>query len=307
MPPYVFICHASEDKELARKLATDFHAAGIETFFDEWDITAGQSVRARIDEGLAVSTHVLVLLTASSLPKPWVNAEIDAAFVRKILGQGTLIPLRYGLPIDQLPPLLAVLRSPEVTNYEADVRILIEDIKGVTRRPPVTPSVDLSASWIRSVGLSALAARVAELFVTLSTTGRGSTGSSLDVTQLKELTVSSDEHLIDAISELEEQGLLSPRHVCGAAPFGYITVEATDSLFWRLDPHVMAWSSDVDAVRVAAELANSPTQSIQTHELASRLGWSSRRLNPPLSLLIAHDLVEYSQNMDPDFVLPWSG
>ena len=57
--PCVFMCHASEDKELARRIATDFHAAGIETFFDEWDITAGQSVRARIDDGLAGSTHVV--------------------------------------------------------------------------------------------------------------------------------------------------------------------------------------------------------------------------------------------------------
>lgn len=103
---FAFMCHASEDKDLARRIATDFHSAGIETFFDEWDITAGQSVRARIDEGLTVSTHVVVLLTDKSLAKPWVNAEIDAAFVRKVAGQGTLIPLRYQLPIHRLPPLL---------------------------------------------------------------------------------------------------------------------------------------------------------------------------------------------------------
>jgi hypothetical protein len=123
------MCHASEDKELARRIATDFHAAGIETFFDEWDITAGQSVRARIDDGLSGSTHVIVLLTETSLAKPWVNAEIDAAFVRKVLGRGTLIPLRYRLPVDRLPPLLAALRSPEIANYDVDIRALVEDVK----------------------------------------------------------------------------------------------------------------------------------------------------------------------------------
>jgi TIR domain len=299
---FVFVCHASEDKDLARQIATDFHNAGIETFFDEWDITAGESVRARIDEGLTASTHVLVLLTDSSLAKPWVNAEIDAAFVRKVAGQGRLIPVRYQLPIHRLPPLLAPLRSPEIVDYTSDVHALIEDIKGVSRRPAVIASAERTPAWSRAARLSPLAARVAELFVRLSTSGRASSGSRLEVVELQRLTGASDEHLIDAISELEDARLLKPRHVIGARPLGYGHVEATDLLFWLIDPVVMGWDVTKDAVRVAAEVVNDPNGSVQMFELAPRLGWSPRRLNPVLSFLIAKSLVMHSRNLDADYV-----
>ncbi len=69
-PPRAFLCHASEDKRLARRLATDLQAAGIDTFFDEWSIAPGQSIRQRIEEGLEGCTHFVVLLTESSISKP---------------------------------------------------------------------------------------------------------------------------------------------------------------------------------------------------------------------------------------------
>jgi len=68
--PNVFLCHASEDKDLARQIATDFRAAGIETFFDEWEIRAGDSLRQRIETGLTDCTHFVVLLTPQSILKP---------------------------------------------------------------------------------------------------------------------------------------------------------------------------------------------------------------------------------------------
>lgn len=299
---FAFMCHASEDKDLACRIATDFHSAGIETFFDEWDITAGQSVRTRIDEGLTASTHVVVLLTDTSLAKPWVNAEIDAAFVRKVAGQGTLIPLRYQLPIHRLPPLLAALRSPEIVDYERDIHALIDEIKGVSRRPPVIASGERTPTWSRSARISPLAARVAELFARLSATGRSSNGSSLEVVELQRLTGAADDHLIDAISELEDARLVKPRHVIGARPFGYLTVEATELLFWLIDSVVMGWDVQKDAVRIAAEVVNAPNQSVQMFDLAPRLGWPPRRLNPALSFLIAKNLVMHSRDLDADFV-----
>jgi hypothetical protein len=122
------------------------------------------------------------------------------------------------------------------------------------------------------------------------------------VAQLQELTGAPDEHLIDAISELEDARLVKPQHCLGARPYGYVTVEATDLLFWLIDPHVMGWSASKDAVRVAAEVVNAPNQSAQMFELAPRLGWSPRRLNPVLSLLIARNLVMHCRNLDADFV-----
>ena len=65
--PHVFLSSASEDKELAVRLAKDLLAHGIDTFNYIWDIKMGESFRQRIDEGIINCTHFLVLLTPVSI------------------------------------------------------------------------------------------------------------------------------------------------------------------------------------------------------------------------------------------------
>src|SRR3546814_5313470 len=43
--------------------------AGIDTWWDGWSIAAGDSIRRKLDEGLANCTHFLVLLTPISIAK----------------------------------------------------------------------------------------------------------------------------------------------------------------------------------------------------------------------------------------------
>lgn len=77
-------------------------------------ITAGDSIRQRIDEGIGECTHFIVLLTPKSITKPWVNLEIDAGLVRRLSDQTKLIPLRCGLEPNKLTPLLQTFFSPTV-------------------------------------------------------------------------------------------------------------------------------------------------------------------------------------------------
>lgn len=81
--PVAFLSYAAENRELAIRIAKDFQGQGIETFFAEWEIGPGDSIRTKIDEGLGNCTHFVVLLTPESIEKKWVNTEIDAAFVAK--------------------------------------------------------------------------------------------------------------------------------------------------------------------------------------------------------------------------------
>src|SRR3546814_17275327 len=80
--------------------------AGIDTWWNGWSIAAGDSIRRKLDEGLANCTHFLVLLTPISIAKPWVNEEIDAGFMRKVSRQARFIALRHDLEAEQMPPLL---------------------------------------------------------------------------------------------------------------------------------------------------------------------------------------------------------
>jgi hypothetical protein len=136
-PPTAFVCHASEDKPLARRIVADLQAAGIETFFDEWEMKAGDSLRQKIDVGLGGCKHFVALLSPVALIKPWVNAELDGAFALKLARKCRFIALRHGLKPEEWPPLLRGSLSPSVSDYDKDIKQLIDDIHGVSRKPPL--------------------------------------------------------------------------------------------------------------------------------------------------------------------------
>jgi hypothetical protein len=93
--PKVFLSYAWDDKVVAKRIATTFMNSGIDTWWAEWCMQAGDSLRQRIDEGLSDCTHFVVLLTPRSIIRPWVNQEMDAGLVRKLNAQAKFIPLRY--------------------------------------------------------------------------------------------------------------------------------------------------------------------------------------------------------------------
>jgi hypothetical protein len=101
--PRVYLAHASDDHEtLAKPLAEALMAQGIDDWFDEWEIRAGDSLRRKMEEGLTNCTHFVVLLTTSSLHKPWVETEIDAGFIRAVGGESRFIGIRAGVGVNDL-------------------------------------------------------------------------------------------------------------------------------------------------------------------------------------------------------------
>ena len=134
--PCAFLSYASEDRALANKIATDLQGRGIDTWWDGWEIGPGDSIVAKINEGLAGCTHFIVLLTPNSIHKPWVRSEMDAGFVRRVDGESVFIALRHDLKAEALPPLLKSLNSPSIGDrYDDDIRQLVHDIHGATRKP----------------------------------------------------------------------------------------------------------------------------------------------------------------------------
>jgi hypothetical protein len=113
--PRIYLAHASEDHDtLAKPLAHALMAQGIDVWFDEWEIRTGDSLRRKMEEGLANCTHFVVLLTPNSLHKPWVETEIDAGFVRAVGGESRFMGIRVGISVNGLSPFLRTLRCPEI-------------------------------------------------------------------------------------------------------------------------------------------------------------------------------------------------
>jgi len=164
--PKVFLSFAFDDQPLAKRIAHTLQANGIDTWWAEWCIAPGESIRQRIDEGLGNCTHFLVLLTPASVAKPWVAAEMDAGLVAKLSRGTKFIALRSGLPPNQMPPLLQGLLSPEVDPNSLDLTQLINDIHGVTRKPPLgLPPLVARAQPEKIPGLSNAANALIRLFV----------------------------------------------------------------------------------------------------------------------------------------------
>lgn len=87
LPPkkrFVFVSHAGEDTWVARQIAEKIKACGADVFLDSEVIEIGEKFDDRIQEAFDVSDEFLVLLTPWALKRPYVIAEIGAAWAKKI-------------------------------------------------------------------------------------------------------------------------------------------------------------------------------------------------------------------------------
>ena len=106
---HVFICHASEDKPVARALATAMKGLGADVWLDEWEIRVGESIVERIGDALGTVSHLIVLLSLNSVNKPWVRKELSSALMRQ-LSQNSVSVLPVRLDECLIPPMLADIK-----------------------------------------------------------------------------------------------------------------------------------------------------------------------------------------------------
>ena len=108
--PDTFICHASEDKEvIARPIHKALTELGLYAWLDESEIRLGQSIRQKIDEGLANCRSATVILSRPFFSKNWLQYEMDGIVGRQMQGEILLFPIQHGITIEEIrdysPPL----------------------------------------------------------------------------------------------------------------------------------------------------------------------------------------------------------
>ena len=100
----LFVCHASEDKPIARKLTSYLIAQGADVWLDEVEIRVGESIVEKVNSGLEAASHLVVLLSRNSVDKPWVKRELSAALMRQLSDRAvTVLPVRLD---DSLVPTI---------------------------------------------------------------------------------------------------------------------------------------------------------------------------------------------------------
>ena len=106
-----FISHASEDKEtVALPLAAALKRAGILVWLDQFELRVGDSLREKIDEGLAQSRFGIVILSSSFLAKGWPKRELNGLFALEEGGRKVILPVWHEITkatLAEYSPILA--------------------------------------------------------------------------------------------------------------------------------------------------------------------------------------------------------
>lgn len=128
----IFLSHTGVDKPFVRQLRKDLLAHGVpRVWLDEAEIEIGDSLIAKIDEGMKLSRYIAVVLSKKSIDAPWVKKELDLAMNREIsTGEVVLLPLLYEeceLPGFLKGKLYADFSKPE--EYEAVLGKLLRRLR----------------------------------------------------------------------------------------------------------------------------------------------------------------------------------
>lgn len=261
-------------------------------WFDEWEVAAGDSLRCKMDEGLGACTHFVVLLSQTALKKPWVNEEVDAGFVRRVEGTSKFIPLRLGLPLTDLPPLLKGMLSPEIApDHQPALEALVNQIHGVSAKPALGPTPRY-VQRVDALGhYSPAAIAIGKHMATVSETSEAF-DPQLDFEDLAAATSLSLDDVEVGVLDLVEARLLEESDTIGES-----IVWPLGPLYITFDPHVHDWRPAEDAKTLAATMVNVASEQYSPTDLNTDLNWPVRRMNAALYAVKAAGLADCHELM----------
>ena len=138
-PAYdVFISHASEDKvEVVSPLVAALVNKDISVWYDEFEMKIGDSLRRKIDKGLANSRFGIVVLSKDFIKKGWTNYELDGIITKVVSGEQILLPIWHNITkaevIDFSPSLGDKLARNTAINTIDEIADEISDLIKSTR------------------------------------------------------------------------------------------------------------------------------------------------------------------------------
>jgi len=99
----IFISHATEDKEaVVRPLAIALQGKGLRVWYDEFEMRIGDSLRRKIDAGIAASRFEIVVLSKPFFAKQWPQYELDGLVTMAVSGKQVLLPLWHEISLDEV-------------------------------------------------------------------------------------------------------------------------------------------------------------------------------------------------------------
>ena len=144
MKPWdVFISHATEDKaEFVTPLAVALRGAGYKVWYDEFELSWGDSLRQSIESGLANSQVGIVILSPSFFQKRWTNLELDGLLEREQFGQKVVLPVLHRIDSDEVRRRYPSLSARLALHSDRGVKIIVAELGKILQttnnRPKLT-------------------------------------------------------------------------------------------------------------------------------------------------------------------------
>lgn len=132
-----FISHASEDKdEIVRPLARKLGKRGFSIWYDEYELTVGDSLKQSIDKGLVNSRYGIVVLSKAFFSKKWSQYELNGLTAREIDGKKVILPVWYNIGKEEIlryspslaDKLAAVIEGKNITKAVNDISKVLREI-----------------------------------------------------------------------------------------------------------------------------------------------------------------------------------
>jgi hypothetical protein len=136
----IFISHAAEDKAVARPLVSGLREAGVRVWLDEHELTIGDSLSEKIDEGLSRSRFGAVILSPAFFAKHWPTRELAGLRAREEQGTKVILPIWHNMDkmtVARFSPILAdALAATTQSGISAVVDSIVQVIFSPTSDAP---------------------------------------------------------------------------------------------------------------------------------------------------------------------------
>ncbi len=125
----VFLSHASEDKDdfvrpLAELLRTDFNV-----WYDEYELTLGDSLLRKIDDGLKNCDYGIVVLSPSFFSKRWPQRELDGLFALETTERKVILPIWKDVKEDEVRDFSPILATRVGVSTDRGIEQVVHEIK----------------------------------------------------------------------------------------------------------------------------------------------------------------------------------
>jgi hypothetical protein len=131
-----FLSHSAKDKAVVRPLAERLRQDGLKVWFDEWGLKPGDSIPAKVEEGLEQSRVLVLCMSADAFGSDWAKLEAGTFRFRDPLNkERRFIPLR----LDDAPIKGSLAQFLYIDWRPADREQEYSKLREACRRPETWP------------------------------------------------------------------------------------------------------------------------------------------------------------------------